>query len=42
MRDDNLDRYRLMRSMIFGIPISLTLYAAVIWVIWNIWVIFHR
>jgi len=39
MRDDNLDRYRLMRGMIFGIPISLTLYAAVIWVIW---VIFHR
>lgn len=30
------DSYRFMRGLIVGVPISLTLYAAVIWVIFHL------
>jgi hypothetical protein len=40
--DDDLDGYRLMRGLIFSIPLSLTFCATVTWVIWVTWVIFRR
>jgi hypothetical protein len=37
MRPDNdPGRFRFIRGLIIGVPISLTLYAAVIWVIFHL------